>query len=108
MSQYVKSGDSVACVEFGKVDGMEWVKPIDAEQIKRVAEILTGHPENINAFGPDVKEGIKWAVKQTKEQQGMLVGTGSLYLVGEIHRLLRDDREFNGSDDDDDDDDDTL
>ena len=103
MAKYVKTGDSVACVEFGNVDGMEWVKPIDAAKIRYVANRLTG--EDVKTFGKDVKEGIKWAVKQTKEQRGMLVGTGSLYLVGEIHRLLRDDPEFKNEEDEDEDDD---
>jgi len=103
MAKYVKTGDSVACVEFGNVDGMEWVKPIDAAKIRYVANRLTG--EDVKTFGKDVKEAIKWAVKQTKERRGMLVGTGSLYLVGEIHRLLRDDSEFKNEEDEDEDDD---
>jgi len=101
MSKYVKEGDSVACVEFGDVDGMQWVKPIDAEQIKRIGDILTTRHDKVKGFGKDVKGAIKWAVKQTKEEKGMLVGTGSLYLVGEIHRLIRDDPEFNGEEEED-------
>ena len=105
MTKYVKEGDSVACVEFGDVDGMEWVKPVDGEQIKRIGEILTGRPRKVEAFGKDIKKAIKWAVKKTKEERGMLIGTGSLYLVGEIHRLRRDDPEFREEEEDDEDDD---
>jgi folylpolyglutamate synthase len=94
LGKLVKNGDSVACVEFGEVDGMSWVKPIEAKEIARYATEMSGNAERVMNFGQDIRAAINWAVTETKERRGMLVGTGSLYLVGEIHRLKRDDPEF--------------
>jgi dihydrofolate synthase len=94
LGKLVKVGDSVACVEFGDVDGMGWVKPVDAKDIATYAEKMTGSSERVMNFKGDVRAAIKWAVKETKQRRGILVGTGSLYLVGEVHRLRRDDPEF--------------
>lgn len=94
MRKFVKEGDSVACVEFGPVDGMDWVEPADEEDIAQQARILTGKPEGVKKFGHNLPEAIRWAITETKERRGMLVGTGSLYLVGDIHRLRRDDPQF--------------
>ena len=94
LGKLVKVGDSVACVEFGDVDGMGWVRPVDAKDIATYAEKMTGSSERVVSFNGDLRAAIKWAVKETKQRRGMLVGTGSLYLVGEVHRLRRDDPEF--------------
>jgi folylpolyglutamate synthase len=94
LGKLVKNGDSVACVEFGEVDGMSWVKPVEAKEIARYAIEMSGKAERVMNFGRDIRAAIKWAVAETKERRGMLVGTGSLYLVGEVHRLRRDDPEF--------------
>ena len=89
----VKKGDSVATVEFGRVDGMEWVKPVKSMDVLNVATELTGKKDDI-AFGRSLPAAIRWAVTQTVEQKGILVGTGSLYLVGDVHRLRSEDPDF--------------
>ena len=89
----VKKGDSVAAVEFGRVDGMEWVKPVESMDVLNVATELTGKKDDV-AFGRSLPAAIRWAVTQTVEQKGILVGTGSLYLVGDVHRLRSKDPDF--------------
>jgi folylpolyglutamate synthase len=94
METFVKRGDSVGCVEFGPVDGMDWIAPADEEDIAEHAATLTGRQGMVVKFGRNIPEAIRWAIKETKERRGMLVGTGSLYLVGDIHRLRRDNPQF--------------
>jgi folylpolyglutamate synthase len=95
LEKLVRLGDSVGCVEFGRVDGMEWVKTVDTEmlleEVLKVAGLTKGR---VKGFGTDLKRAIRWGVQTTKERGGILVGAGSLYLVGEIHRLRRDDVDF--------------
>ena len=94
MSKFVREGDSVACVSIGPVDGMEWVEPADVGITAQYARTLTQRSERVMIFGSDIAGAIRWTVKETKERRGMLVGTGSLYLVGDIHRLRRHDLQF--------------
>ena len=94
MSKIVKKGDSVACVEFGNVEGMGFVRHVNAEDLAEEAKLRTGSPQNVMNFGKDLRGVIRWAVAETKGRKGMLVATGSLYLVGDIHRLRRFDADF--------------
>jgi len=92
MSYRVDSeGDLVACVEFGPVDGMDWVEPVSSEDI---FSALQGKVEIPKYFKTDIRAAIRWAVSEVKKRNGMLVATGSLYLIGEIHKLRREDPEF--------------
>jgi len=84
----------VVCVEFGPVDGMGWVEAVDDRMIADVAKELMARVDRVPLFGRNLGAAIRWAIKETKERKGMLVGTGSLYLVGDIHRLRRDDPQF--------------
>jgi folylpolyglutamate synthase len=70
---------------------MEWVRPIESTIVKEEAEALAGEDGRVKDFGNDVVAAIRWGIGETKERGGVLVGTGSLYLAGEIHRLRRDD-----------------
>ena len=94
MSKFVQREDSVVCVEFGPVDGMGWVEAVDDRMIADVAKELMARVDRVPLFGRNLGAAIRWAIKETKERKGMLVGTGSLYLVGDIHRLRRDDPQF--------------
>ena len=98
MSHFIREEDSVACVEFGPVDGMGWVRPVDQDEIEREAQFLTkdyfaeelGNPERIAKFGRNLEAAIRWGVKEAKKRNGVFVATGSLYLVSDIYRLKRD------------------
>lgn len=86
----LQPGDSVFAVEFGPVDGMPWVKPMAAEKlVQAVREI---EPESgsieVQACGSKVKSALRSASKEAAG--GPLVVAGSLYLVGDLLRLVRD------------------
>ena len=89
LDKFLRKGDMIACVEFGQVDGMEWVRPVAAEEIANHSRVLIGDKGKVEIFGSNVSEAINWAALEARENRGMLVGTGSLYLVGHIHRILR-------------------
>ncbi|KAF2166962.1 hypothetical protein M409DRAFT_54722 [Zasmidium cellare ATCC 36951] len=83
----IREGDSVLAVEFGPVDGMPWVKPMDASAIVSTAEELVPSLRTAKACGSDVHAAVRAAVQESGN--GNLVIAGSLYLVGDVHRLLR-------------------
>jgi folylpolyglutamate synthase len=83
-------GDNVVTVEFGPVDGMPWIEPTSAgELLASVREIV---PELgvTHDCGKDVLAAIRTASQLAENAFGQkLVIAGSLYLVGDVHRLLR-------------------
>jgi dihydrofolate synthase len=89
LSKFVEEGDYVACVEFGPVDGMPWVRPVDGNEVATQAKVWSRNIQGVVNFGTDIVAAIRWGVQQTKAKNGMLAGTGSLYLVSDIHRLRR-------------------
>lgn len=100
MARFIREGDSVAAVEIGRVDGMEWVKPVPADSVVTEARFLTKdylaedmaavEQERITSFGRDLEGALRWCVREAKEREGVFVATGSLYLVSDIYRLKRD------------------
>ena len=85
LTLFVKPGDNVVTVEFGPVDGMPWVKPRPAKDMVDNLPVYVGqHSSKSN----DVKAALQWATDVSKGQP--LVVTGSLYLVSDVLRLLRD------------------
>ncbi|KAK4496398.1 hypothetical protein PRZ48_012378 [Zasmidium cellare] len=83
----IRGGDNVFAVEFGPVDGMPWVKPMDASAIISAAEDTDLSLNVAKACGTDVHAALRAAAEQCGN--GHLVIAGSLYLVGDVHRLLR-------------------
>lgn len=79
-------GDAVAAVEFGPVDGMPWVRAMKADALLKAMR-LEKSSEQHNA-ARDVLGSIQWAVEAAAG--GPLVIAGSLYLVSDVLRLLRD------------------
>jgi len=78
----------VAAVEFHDVDGMPWVKAMDASEVLTAVtesgiSILQQHDS-----GNDVSDALRWA--STAAGGGPLVIAGSLYLVGDVLGHLRD------------------
>jgi folylpolyglutamate synthase len=86
----IRPGDNVATAEFGPVDGMPWVTPTNATElastVRSISEIGL-----VESFEGDLLPPIQWASKIA--QGGPIVIAGSLYLVSDVHRLLRDARQ---------------
>ena len=80
--------DCVAAVQFGPVDGMPWVLPMPSEDI--LAASTTAGVDVLQQYdaGEDVSAALRWAV--TAAAGGPVVIAGSLYLVSDVLRLLRD------------------
>ncbi|KAF3392706.1 putative dihydrofolate synthetase [Penicillium rolfsii] len=86
----IRPGDNVATAEFGPVDGMPWVTPTKATEL---ASTIRSIPEigQVESFEGDLLPSIQWASQIA--QGGPMVIAGSLYLVSDVHRLLRDVRQ---------------
>lgn len=85
----IKSGDSVAAVRFGKVDGMPWVKSARTADLVAAVESIPDHGEIAN-FEKDIPGALAWASRISAGRP--LVVAGSLYLVSDVLRLLREAR----------------
>ncbi|KAK0335762.1 folylpolyglutamate synthase [Friedmanniomyces endolithicus] len=86
----LRPGDKVFAVEFGSVDGMPWVEPLGSEKIVEAVEsvpAIAGQVEAV-ACGRDVTSAMRRA--SNAAEGGPMVVAGSLYLVGDVLRLLRD------------------
>ena len=83
---FIKPGDNVATTAFGPVDGMPWVKAADPTE---VATCVQSIPEiqQVKSFAKDIPAAINWA--SDVANGGPLVVAGSLYLVSDVLRLLR-------------------
>ncbi|GFF25287.1 probable dihydrofolate synthetase [Aspergillus lentulus] len=90
----VKSGDKIAITAFGPVDGMPWVKAADTEELALCIQSIPG-VQDVRTFGEDVLAAINWACTEAGECP--LVIAGSLYLVSDVHRLLREARKSAGN-----------
>jgi folylpolyglutamate synthase/dihydrofolate synthase len=87
LTHLLDKGDSVATVEFGSVDGMPWVHSTPSQEIVDVVQEVA--PDvNAQAFGKDIIGALRWAVETARANP--IVVTGSLYLVSDVFRLLRD------------------
>ncbi|KAK8176989.1 Mur ligase [Phyllosticta citrichinensis] len=87
----LKDGDSLVAVEFGPVDGMPWVTPTPAADVVSAANQLAKLDEAV-AAGPDVQRGLETGARIARSSAGdaPMVVAGSLYLVSDVMRLLRD------------------
>lgn len=83
----VRNGDNAVVVEFGAVDGMPWVQPAPSGQILEILRSDHVLGEYLDAGG-DVLGALRWSSKTARG--GPLVVAGSLYLVSDVLRLLRD------------------
>ena len=90
LAPLLKSGDSVFAVEFGPVDGMPWVKPMQASRLLQATREIPFSPKSLRLrdCGTDVLAALQ-AASEEAEGHPMVVA-GSLYLVGDVLRLLRD------------------
>lgn len=89
--QYLlKGGDRVITVEFGPVDGMPFVEPMDSDKLAAIAQDVMAAKSGvveIKNFRSDIQGALKHAVDVAGEQP--VVVAGSLYLVSDIFRLLK-------------------
>ena len=85
-----RTGDRVITVQFGPVDGMPWVAPVDAEDLRSQiqARMERAGVENMYIVSlPDLLSALKHATVIARD--GPIVVAGSLYLVADVVRLLR-------------------
>ncbi|MCJ1374688.1 folylpolyglutamate synthase [Loxospora ochrophaea] len=86
LSVLLRPSDNLATVEFGAVDGMPWVKPSSAQDIMDSARRATDLGKTYVAHA-DVNGALRWAAEVSGG--GSLVVAGSLYLVSDVLRSLR-------------------
>ena len=94
---------NVAVVRFSPPDGMPWVKSVAPSELRRaVLGILPASDTNVWEAREDEDAGpgallraLKWAASQQEEK--LVVVTGSLYLVADFYRLVRDGRLSNST-----------
>lgn len=80
--------DCVAAVKFGPVDGMPWVAGMSTTEILSAAVTAGVDPSQVYDAEEDLSGALRWAA--TVADGGPLVVAGSLYLVSDVLRLLRD------------------
>ena len=85
----IRPGDRVVCVEFADVEGMPWVRPVRPDTLVQIAD-------QCKASGVDVVVDVAAALRlvsaeregMSKNDRGLVVVAGSLYLVADFYRLL--------------------
>ncbi|CZT16955.1 related to folylpolyglutamate synthase [Ramularia collo-cygni] len=86
----LKAGDNVFGVEFGPVDGMPWVQPTSSLDVLNSAKAVVPVLGLTQSYGPDIVGALQAACIASEKTPGKnLVIAGSLYLVGAVHRHLR-------------------
>ena len=90
---WLKPEDIVVCCEFGPVDGMPWVKPVPGKTIASQVKKLDAERTVVDCRR-DVLRALKEATLHARGPNGKdetpIVIAGSLYLVSDVLRLLRD------------------
>lgn len=94
LSPLLAPGDSVFAVEFGDVDGMPWVSPMKASSILSAAQHISPDLSTMRDYGTNILAALQAACSLREESlksgtPANVVIAGSLYLVGDVHRLLR-------------------
>ncbi|KEQ59948.1 FolC bifunctional protein [Aureobasidium melanogenum CBS 110374] len=79
--------DRVVATEFGAVDGMPWITATQAEDVKIAAVNILSEDSVI--VEKDVGLALERASRLAEEMNALLVIAGSLYLVGDVLRLVR-------------------
>lgn len=87
----LRPGDCVAAVQYGDVDGMPWVRAMDTPEILTAASSAGVGASQLYDSGNDISGALRWAA--TVADGGPVVVAGSLYLVSDVLRLLRDSKQ---------------
>lgn len=82
LTRYIHPNDRVYVVEFGPVAGMPWVEPLPANAYKQILE----RHGNWFDMGRDILKALRLAALDNRP----MIITGSLYLVSDVLRLVRD------------------
>ncbi|KIW37926.1 uncharacterized protein PV06_09904 [Exophiala oligosperma] len=92
MSILLRPGDNVVTCSFGPVDGMPWVKSMASRDLLQVAKRTISHTPSVAEAARDgnVKEALVRALKIAGHDGSTVCVAGSLYLVGDVLRLVRD------------------
>lgn len=85
VSCIVRTQDKVITTKFGTVDGMPWVKPVETGEIVQAAKQVS---DKVMATETEDVQGALRALSKQYDS-GSVVVTGSLYLVSDVLRLLR-------------------
>jgi hypothetical protein len=86
----IRGADTVHAVEFATpVDGMPWVKPTPAAEVAAAVREQLGDQINIVEWGADVAGALRASGDENIPDRHKLVIAGSLYLVGDVKRLLK-------------------
>jgi folylpolyglutamate synthase/dihydrofolate synthase len=88
----LRPDDCVAAVKFGPVDGMPWVEAMATEDILTAASSAGIAPSQLYDSGADLSDALRWAT--TVASGRPIVVAGSLYLVSDLLRMLRDAEQF--------------
>jgi folylpolyglutamate synthase len=80
-------GDYVAAVKFVPVDRMPWVEAMAPQDILAAASASGIATTQLYNADSDLSEALRWAA--TVADKGPMVIAGSLYLVSDVLRLLR-------------------
>jgi folylpolyglutamate synthase/dihydropteroate synthase len=91
LPQLLKPGDKLIAVEFGPVESMPWVEPTAAGDILKQAQICLDK-DDFCTTSTNVQQALMIATETAKG--GPIVIAGSLYLIGDILRLLRNHEEL--------------
>lgn len=89
LRKILRRGDRLFATEFGPVDGMPWVKPMPGQDVSQAVQGVNQHVELGEAHAAPL-DGIRAASKAANG--GPLIVAGSLYLVSDVLRLMRDAR----------------
>lgn len=83
--------DVVVVTQFGAVDGMPWISAASTEEVKGAAEQVLRKQKNRTEVEVEVDVGValEKASRLAEEKEALLVIAGSLYLVGDVLRLVR-------------------
>ena len=89
LAPLLRDGDTVFAVEFAPVDGMPWVKALPASTLLDAAKAVVPQPESLSVH--DCRTNVLSALRagSQKADGGPMVVAGSLYLVGDVLRLIR-------------------
>jgi len=88
LKSLLHSGDCVAAVKFFPVDRMPWVEAMAPQDILDAASACGIDSKQLHDANGDLSGALRWAV--TVADGGPIVIAGSLYLVSDMLRLLRD------------------
>lgn len=93
----LKPTDNVVTCSFGPMDGMPWVRSMNASELAAIVREFTNGIVEVGGQGGGVEDAVRRAVEigQSVAQEGnakaasSICIAGSLYLVGDVLRWLR-------------------